>query len=76
MLLCISCSIVEFPIRSYIVLHNATNLSSDIEGKQISGYFEYGFQLTKFCNNFKSFMSDSIINKIRIYRIKIKKLKN
>lgn len=51
----------EFPMRSYIVLHNATNRSSDIDGKEIGGYFEDGFHLAKSLNSFKSFKCNSKI---------------
>lgn len=52
MLLCISCSKDKFPMRLYIVLHKATNRSSDINGKEIRGFCEDGFQLAKFLNSF------------------------
>jgi len=45
-------------MRSYMVLHNATKRSSDIDGKQT----EDCFQLTILLNNFKSFKFDSKIN--------------
>lgn len=46
-------------MRPYIVLHKATNRSSDIDGKQTWGIFEDGFQLTKFLRNFNSFKFNS-----------------
>lgn len=64
MLLCISCSTSELPMRSYIVLHNATNRSSDIAGKHIWEHFEDGVQLTNCLSNFKSFKFVSKIYKI------------
>lgn len=58
MSLCSSWSIVGFLIRSYIVLHNATKRSSDIDGKQIVECF----QLVILLSDFKSFKFDSKIN--------------
>jgi len=59
MLLCISWSIAEFSMRSYIVLHNATKQSSDMDGKQMVECF----QLVTLLSDFKSFKFDSKINK-------------
>lgn len=52
-------------MRPYIVLHNATNRSSNMGGKEIGGFFEDGFQLAKSLNNFKSFKCNSKINKYK-----------
>lgn len=59
MLLCISWSIVGFSITLYIVLHNATKRSSDMDGKQTVECF----QLVILLSDFKSFKFDSKINK-------------
>jgi len=59
MLLCTSWYIAEFSIRSYIVLHNATKRSSDMDGKQTVECF----QLVTVLSDFKSFKFDSKTNK-------------